>query len=174
MMASLFTSPQDNVIATTVKLMALLKVKVTRSSIRESLQEHPDYPSMLSVADVLSAWKIKSLGVQLPVERLASLPSPFIAQIKEEKGHEFAVIRAINHGEITYSINNSMTAISLEDFAKIYEGTIMLTEASEGAGELQYKEKRRQEILQSLQLPFVLLSAVVLVEFDLFCGEGAR
>ena len=177
MMASLFTSPQDNVIATTVKLMELLKVKVTRSSIQKSLQEHPDYPSMLSVADVLSAWKIKSLGVQLPVERLSALPLPFIAQIKEEKGHEFAVIHAVHHGEVTYSINNSTTTLSLEDFTKIYEGRIMLTEALEGAGELQYKEKRRQEILQSLRLPFVLLLAVVLlglVALDLFSGGSVR
>jgi len=40
------------------------------STIKETLQEHPDYPSALFLCDALTEWKIDNQGVRLTLEDL--------------------------------------------------------------------------------------------------------
>lgn len=37
-----------------------LRVAVTKTSVREQLQIHPDYPSLLSLSDTLDIWNIQN------------------------------------------------------------------------------------------------------------------
>ncbi|HLR38041.1 MAG TPA: vitamin K epoxide reductase family protein [Chitinophagaceae bacterium] len=162
-MASLFTTQQDNVIVTTMKLMELLKVKVTRSSIQKSLQEHPDYPSMLSVMDVLANWKVKAVGIELLPSQLLNIDPPFLAQIKQDRETEFVVVENIDSNNVTYYLNNKIKNEDLNDFSKMYKGKALLVDDLEGAGELQYRQRHLKELLKKIQLPFVVLLSILLM-----------
>ncbi len=162
-MTSIFTTPQDNVITATSRLIRLLKVHVTQSTLQQILRRHPDYPSLLSVMDALSEWEIKSMGIQVPISQLSSLPLPLIVQIKEEMRNEFVVVESVTKEKITYYLNNESVTKSLTDFAEIYQGTALITEALENAGEEQYKAKHRLEGLKKLRIPAVLIMALSLL-----------
>lgn len=56
---------KHNVIYTTSKLLKELQVKISISSIRKALEEHPDYPSLLSISDALTSWKIENISIKI-------------------------------------------------------------------------------------------------------------
>ena len=58
-----------------------LHVMVTKTSIANALQNHPDYPSLLGISDVLKQWKVSSTAIKADKNNLAELPLPFIAHI---------------------------------------------------------------------------------------------
>ncbi len=61
------------------RLLQLLRVPVTGATVQNTLLNHPDYPSLLSISDALRTWKINTVATRLPKEQLTQLPLPFIA-----------------------------------------------------------------------------------------------
>lgn len=63
----------------TIALLKSLGVKVTNATVNNTLQNHPDYPSLLSISDALKSWKIEDMAAKVEKEKLDELPLPFIA-----------------------------------------------------------------------------------------------
>lgn len=42
----------------TIAFLRLLKVKVNKATINETLQSHPDWPGLLCISDALHKWSI--------------------------------------------------------------------------------------------------------------------
>ena len=78
-----FFPPVENCIAATRLLLKTLKVNVTKRSFNAKLIEHPSYPSLLSVSDALQEWSLETLAVKFDKDRINELPTPFVAQIKD-------------------------------------------------------------------------------------------
>ena len=57
------------------------------------IQSHPDYPSLLSISDTLSFFKINNLATNLQNEDLLHLPKYFIALIQDDKLFQFSLCR---------------------------------------------------------------------------------
>lgn len=87
------TPQYENPVQATAALLKELKVKVNASAVNEALQNHPDYPSMLSISDGLKTWKIENMAVKVEKEKLDELPFPFIAHTKENGGSFIPVKR---------------------------------------------------------------------------------
>jgi hypothetical protein len=51
-------SRNDNYAATVYKLLKRLRVQVTKQTVREELESHPDHPSLLAISDVLRQWEV--------------------------------------------------------------------------------------------------------------------
>lgn len=60
-----------------INLGELLKIPMKQSDVRYALQHHEDYPSMLSISDVLSDYGIKNSGIAID-------PTPFRDLFKEQ------------------------------------------------------------------------------------------
>ena len=54
-------------------LLNQLHVRVTRASVSDALQNHPDYPSLLSISDVLKQWKVSSTAIKADKSKLNEL-----------------------------------------------------------------------------------------------------
>src|SRR5579875_2929482 len=70
---------RSNASSITIELLKRLQVPVTASSVIDSLEEHPDYPSLYSISDSLQKWKVDNLALKVKAEALEELPTPFIA-----------------------------------------------------------------------------------------------
>lgn len=150
------------------RLLQLLHVKVTATSINDELQNHPDYPSLLSLSDALAKWNVANVAVRVDkgdeddkvdkVDRVdrGCLPVPFIAYNKTDGG-SFFVVESCTKDHVRYvSENTGTVTVVKEKFLQEWSGIALLAEANEQSGEKDYIQKRKAEIIKYARLPLIL------------------
>lgn len=132
------------------QLCKALNVPVTKTSLVYSILEHPDYPSLLSIGDVLKIYGIDNLSLRVVEhEKLKELACPFIAQIRNDKTYNqfFAVIYAVRENKTTWlnPETRKKETITFESFLTYFTGYVQLYEIDSDAGEKDYKRKLKKE-----------------------------
>ena len=149
--------------ATWVLIKALsLQHKITRSSLSELLLAHPEYPSLQSISDVLTRFKVENASFKLTLAQLQELPAPLLVHLRTQGG-TFVIITQQQQDAITYSDGISHTTESLTDFTQKWTGVTLIAEPTQAAGEPNYPEKRKQERWQQLRSPALLAIAAILL-----------
>lgn len=141
---------EDECTKTMVKFASLLKLKVTAAAIKKELQEHPDYPSLLSVSDTLKQYGVDNASIKTTIESLEELPTPFIAQINDVKTRNtyFAIVKSVDDKNIEYFEPNShkWRKTEVSEFAKRWRtGVVLVAEIADQVEEKGYSQKRRGE-----------------------------
>lgn len=161
----LFKSLYENQVLIVDALLKSLKVNVSIATIDQTLQEHPDYPSYLSITDSLNKWNIDCVALQTNADKLAEIPTPFITNYKN--GQFFAVNQILN--DIVYILNQhgKKETISKEKFLAQWSETVVVAESNNQSGEPDYKNKQRKAILYNLAIGLIPLGilATVLIPF---------
>ncbi len=157
---------EPNPTATLYALVRGLKAKVTLSSVRQELARHPDFPSLLSMSDLLTDWKIDNTAVQLnTAEQLRELPFPFIAHLNKHNGW-YVLVSALTGNRITYSDSQAgRKTESVDAFEKQWSGVVLVAETNGQSGEADYAVHRREETLSNLRRPFLITGAVIATLF---------
>lgn len=143
-------------VAATVTLLQQLQVKrITPNTVNEILQNHPDYPSLLSINDSLQQWHIDTAAFMAEPDKLHEIPAPFIAVLNNK---DFVTVIQ-NSEAITYKNGTNKKAISQtkEDFIQEWKGIVLLATATEQSGDANYTKEKQKELLQAAKLPLVLL-----------------
>lgn len=154
-------------VATTIKLLDRLRVRVTKNSVNQELQQHPDYPSLFSISDTLKKWKVDNIALEVAAEKLEEIPTPFIAHTRV-RGGNFLLITAVN-GTVKYLNEKGIeTEKRKEDFLKEWTNTVLLAEATQQSGEKNYKDSRRQELAGNLRIPLMMAAGVLLILLHIF------
>lgn len=171
--------PKSNAIEAAKLLADSLKVNISRTTLTTELEEHPDYPSLLSIGDVLNNYGIENLAIRLDPEKLPEIPVPFLAPIHGDKSHLtfFTVVKEVKQDGLTYydPEKYEWCDISREHFLNKFSGTVLLAEAYEGAGEKEYiqkiKEEKQISIIQQL-IVFCIPAMIILVGITAFVRMG--
>jgi uncharacterized membrane protein len=145
----------ENATATLYALVKGLGAKVTYATVKEELSQHPDFPSLLSLSDLLTDWQIDNTALQLNTpEQLYELPLPFVAHFHKNGGW-YVLVTALTGDRITYSENTQGRKTDLlTDFEKNWSGIVLLAEANKLSGESDYAIKRQNEELDELRNQF--------------------
>ncbi|WP_341841541.1 vitamin K epoxide reductase family protein [Chitinophaga caseinilytica] len=149
-------------------LCSLLDVPVTASTLKRETEDHPSYPSLLSISEVLTMHGVENICASFPQEQLADIPPPYIAQIKDEKhpGDYFTVVKSCNNRQVIYLDPHSgkWVTVQANRFTRLFTGVILLAEALPNAGEAQYNLKRREERWNSIKtyLPAIALTLITI------------
>ena len=162
--------PKSNAPGAAKLLADILQVKITRTTLKNEIEAHPDYPSLLSISDVLTHYGIENVAIKLDAAKLSEAPVPFITQIKVENDavELFSVVKAITLDTVSFfdPIKHTWTAVSRESFWEKCSGTVLLAAADEQAGEKEYDQiialERRKRITLQLSLSFLPGVALVL------------
>ena len=164
------TNAQDALIA----LLQRLRVRVTALAVRETLPQHPDYPSLLSLSDTLDEWKVENTALRLGnVEQLRELPTPFIAHLTRQGGW-FVVVEQVEKGQITwYDPSDGRHTTSLDDFDKQWNGIVLLAEATEQSGEADFANHHKQERLHTARTALLIAGAIILLTLGLYQANAA-
>lgn len=171
--------PKTNGAEITHILAELLDVKIAGSTIKKELEEHPNYPSLLSISDVLSSYGIENLSASFDPDKFINAPVPFITQIKGKK-HTidfFTVVKEISNDTIHFfdPERHQWATNSVDEFLKRCSGVILLTEVTDGAGEKEYKKtiskEKREQAIQNLNILW-LPSIVIIIGFISFAQAG--
>lgn len=75
--------------------LKLLKIPMSPKLFKRLVQSHPDYPSLLSIADVLDRFGIKKQVFRIEKDKLIDLPFPYLLHLKKNGG-ELALIKNQN------------------------------------------------------------------------------
>ncbi len=145
-------TPLHNCEAATIQLCKLLNVRVTKINLQRQLEEHPEYPSLLAINDILRDYGIENVSIRTEASTLCTLPTPMIAMIRIEKERFFAVIIKATENSVTYHhpVNNNLITVSVDDFDKTFSRIVLLAEAKENAGEKDYEQHLGEEQRQNI------------------------
>lgn len=164
-LANIFRKPiGENAIAVTIQLLKRLNVKVTESAVSSAMEYHPDYPSLFSISDSLNRWHVNNLALQVKAEQLHDLPLPFIAHLKKGSGY-FTLVTKLDSESIFHISENGKEVQQKKNlFIEKWSGIVLVAEADEKSGEVNYKKQRREELFYENRLLAVL---VALITFSL-------
>lgn len=140
-------------------LLKDLRVQVSRFTIKDRLEGHPDFPSLLSISDCLHSWDVAHKIYQISRENYvpAAMLFPFIAH-SSINGGQFLMIKEIKNGKVKFSDEYHVTnEITEDEFLQRWDGIILYAESSPESGESNYKENLVKGWLNLLRMPFLLL-----------------
>jgi uncharacterized membrane protein/thiol-disulfide isomerase/thioredoxin len=170
----LSASLESNIVNAARSLVRSMNVKASTAGLKEKLQEHPDYPSLLSISDVLTNWSISNISIRADREMLESLPTPFMVHMRDTENFYFVVVRSLDANGLTISdkFSQKWTTIDWDSFLKNWTGTVTIIEPGENAGEPDYAQKRQKELLSKssylLGLGIILLMIAYTCAYAIF------
>jgi uncharacterized membrane protein len=135
----------DNAIAITLALVKALHAKITITTLKEKLENHPDYPSMLAISDVLKFSNIDNFVVNLTPSELHEVPMPCIAPLYIEGGI-FALVNSVKDNVVEWwHYEDGKQEEDMASFMEKWQGMALLVQASEATEDKNYEENRRKE-----------------------------
>ena len=173
----MFSQYEPNVKAA-ISYLKLLKVKVNNTTVNESLQNHPDWPSLLCISDCLNKWDIPNAAGKMDISKLDELPTPFIAYTND-RGNPLTVVNEVSDKTLQSFQKNYDKAITVskEDFLKNWNGVYLIAEPNEHSGEPNFEVNKRKAFFNSLIpaaaftliaiLTFIFVNRIVTVNNDL-------
>lgn len=154
-----------------------LAVPVVQTALARQLQNHPDYPSLAALHDVLQLYKIEAIALKdCNLQALDQTAKGFLVQVKFSGESElFAYIYQLtDHDVYWYNPKKHRTeTISREEFSKLFTGYAMLFDASDISYEHRNKIHRSKEIItqiieHSLLLAIPVMSILCIGVYTLF------
>ena len=130
------------------KVIKAYNVPITRQAIERAVLTHPGFPSMQCISDALDEWKVKHVVMKLSMEKLQRVDVPVIAQLKRG---EFVWVKQIADSKVHYwSASNKEKIVSCDQFEREWSGIALALQSIDNAGEPDYREKRRKEIVEGV------------------------
>ena len=158
----MFNRYEPNV-KTTITFLKLLGVKVNNNTVDDTLQNHPDWPSLLCISDSLNVWNIPNAAGRIEVSEIGQLPIPFLAYTANiESPLEIITEVADNSVTLFSTKQNKKNSEDKETFLKRWNGVYLIAEKNEQSGEKDFEKTRRKYFIKSL-VPvslFILLTLV--------------
>lgn len=158
----------DDLIFVLERLVTELNLKVTFPSIKK-VKNHPEYPSITALTDSLSEWNIENVVVSGTIENLLKINCPAIAHISKNYNH-FVLIQKIENQTVHYADPlNGVVAEPVQEFAKYWQGILVLFETTDKSGEDNFYQRKALERFNRIRpyvvlvLLFILLSVPMLV-----------
>ncbi|MEZ4900631.1 MAG: cysteine peptidase family C39 domain-containing protein [Spirosomataceae bacterium] len=100
--------------------------RLTLTTLREALEQHPDYPSLLSLGDALDRFQIENAALRIDAEQLALLQVPYIAHLRTNGGM-FVLVESATDSTFTYrNEKNRRIAEPRETFLQKWSGWYLL------------------------------------------------
>jgi protein-disulfide isomerase/uncharacterized membrane protein len=153
----------------TIAFLKQLKVTVNNSTVNETLQSHPNWPSLLCISDSLTKWNIPNAAAKINPAEIDSLPTPFIAYTHKHQDRLVVVTEVTNNSVLFYAPTTGNTITQLKtDFIKEWDGIYIIAEPNEQSGENDYK-KNKQKAFYKAALPLTfaaLLTALTVIVFN--------
>lgn len=145
----------------TIAFLKLLNIRVNSETVDETLQNHPDWPSLLCVADSLNKWNVPNGAGRIDMNNIEELPTPFIAYTHSRET-PLSIITDVT--ETTVNVfkkeYNKIVTESKEAFLKNWDGVYLIAEPNENSGEVNFEATKRGLFINSL-IPIAALITIV-------------
>lgn len=138
---------------TVAHLLNALNIKFTQWHLEKQLTEHPNYPSLASIADIIGiSYDVACAPIRIGIaeyKNSADFRLPFLALIQSEgkKSEAFAVVTQLSADNIILynPILKKNEQLTLPCFDKYYKGLILIVEPGSKKQEDNYEENLRKQ-----------------------------
>lgn len=150
----------DPTVQAVIKFLRLINVNVTSSTVDDSLQNHPDWPSLLCISDTLSKWNIANGAGFMNASELDRLPTPFLARIHKDEA-PLVIVTDVSEQQVKLYDGNFIKprTTSRQNFIDNWSGVYLFAEPNADSGEPQFAQHHRQELLKR----FISFGALALI-----------
>jgi uncharacterized membrane protein len=174
-MAQSFNTGLKNV---AVQYARLLKLKITASSIKKSIEQNPYYPSLLSLSDTFTKFKVPNNGFKVNKETFEQLELPVVAYYHHpEVDNDFVLVTGITDSTVSYLHQGSkQQTIAKQVFLNGYQEVVWMAEPGKESGEPDFEARLRVEKksrFRSMLLWVMGLILIVLVAAINITGANA-
>ena len=154
----------EPVVKTVIAFLKLLEVKVNNATVDETLQSHPDWPSLLCISDSLIKWHVPNAAGRIDKKDIEQLPVPFIAYSSFGK-IQLSIITKVDNGFVTSFTEKTNRGkesgtVSKEDFLKIWDGVYLIAEPTKESGEKDFVANKKAGYVKQL-IPSLFFLAVI-------------
>jgi uncharacterized membrane protein len=165
--------PLSNGSETAQLLAELLNVKISATTLVKEIEEHPNYPSLLSISDLLNNYGIENIGIKIDPAKLEEIPVPFVTTVKGMKRGEevFTIVKEIGNNAVHFfdPEKHDWITSSYEDFLRKCTGLVLIVQVADNAGEkgydkkiLEERKKRVSRYLMALFFPtLIVVSSII-------------
>jgi len=154
---------EDNVVEVICQAIKVLKVKVTRTTIKEYLFRHPYYPTLKSVCDAFNMWKIENYALELNLEEMLELNDCFIAHRNIGSG-QIVLVHDLTKSGVSYSVgDNILIREDIVSFSSTLSGAVIVFNPTMNSGQKDFTQAKQDEILASLIIPLSVLGVLLLL-----------
>ncbi len=161
-MAQSFRTNLSNV---ALQYIQQLNVPVTKTTLKENLEQNPYYPSLYSISNTFNRFNIENISFTGTVETLDELQPPFITYCSgQSTGKDFVLVTKIGNETVSYiAENKNPKHLSRKDFLKQWQKVVFVAEANAQSGEKDYKSKVNIENLKQRKrfLLYVGIAALI-------------
>ena len=146
-------------------LLHRLNTRFTDYSIR-TLQQHPDYPSLLSINHTLNQLQIDNIALRATYEQLQNdFPKPLLVHTQQQGG-TYRVVDKLDEETIYFVDKRGKLQAQLkEDFLKSWSGVAVLVDEQTKGVEKDYAVNRTKALLDQAKFPGAVLGLVLLIGY---------
>jgi uncharacterized membrane protein/thiol-disulfide isomerase/thioredoxin len=151
-----------------------LKAPVTKTTLKESLEQNPYYPSLYSISHVFEKFGIANEAFMVDEENLHRLETPFITYCSgQNTGKDFVLVTQITGRQVSYiAEKNKRKQLSKEDFLRQWQKTVFVAEVNAESGEKEYKSKVKIEKSKGRKQAVLYAGIVVLIGLMVYSFIG--
>ncbi|AZI24113.1 hypothetical protein EA772_01670 [Pedobacter sp. G11] len=168
-MRSLFKPKQSNATEVVDVLLKSLNIKVSSGTVKKTLEDHPEYPSLLAISDSLKEWHVENDAYRIDKEDYnpSDLLYPFLAHT-QHKGGMFIIVNKIENGQVVYSDEDKKNGvISEESFLKAWTGVALYAAAKPTSGEKRYFSNKLQDSFGIAKFPLLIMVLFMAIWFSM-------
>jgi len=141
-----------------LKLLNHSGVRIDNDLLTDELEKHPDYPSLLAVCDVLTAFNIENSAFRVSYEELSGVPCPFLAHVNTDDGDLVEVTRMDGNNIYVSSEKWEKHKLSIEAFKKMFTGVVLTIEPFEE----QIAPKTFSNTLKAVKTPVAVIGLALI------------
>jgi len=163
----------EPIVKATITFLKLLSVKVNNSTVDETLQNHPDWPSLLCISDALSKWNIPNAAGKIEKQEIERIPTPFLVQ----------TFNPVSPIEVVTDVDETFVKVlskdfdkpvleKREDFFKRWNGIYLLAKKTGISGEVNFKENKQKRnfkvLMQAMLVLLIFIISILFIERNIF------
>ena len=158
---------EDNTVGIIQRAVKHFRIHVIKSSVKEALKSHPNYPTFKSICDTLNEWHVENYPLRYEIDELKDLEAPYIVHFNKVGG-QIGFVTDIGNDHVTcYTSYKEKTKIKKKKFVESCSGAVISLNPDEQSGEKDFLTKWQNELINKSILPLALFAVLV---FIIYCS----
>jgi len=167
---------EDNTVGIIQRAVRYFGIHAIKSSVKEALKSHADYPTFKSICDTLNEWHVENYPLRYEVGELKDLEAPYIVHFNKGGGQIGFVTDTGDDIVTCYTSYKEKEKIDKREFFESCSGAVILLNPDEQSGERDFISKWKNELISKSILPFAFFAMLVFIIYSvinlLVSGEG--
>lgn len=123
------------------------KITIDKTEFEFQIQSHPNYPSLLSIADTLTFFNINNGAIKVDKTQIDLLPNFYIANLNIESSLPQLFFVEKKETNFAITLDKKTSIITKEEFNQRWVGTVLLIEEEEEVNKKIIKNQKQNWLL---------------------------